>query len=130
MPPERNGTTTVATPRAYVAGVRGGSAAVATTRQAAWLEAPGPEVAHSCTSNQCVPVSAASHLGVGVSAVEHVMVEVTAHLDLTERDVRDLREHVERQLGLGDRDVLELEIGRELHQLGPLRAGLVAHRTS
>ena len=54
LPPERKGTTTVAIQRAYVGG------RVRTTGQAAWLEAPGPEVAHSCTSNQCVPVRAAA----------------------------------------------------------------------
>ena len=30
--------------------------------QAAWLEAPGPDVAHSCTSNQCVPARACDDL--------------------------------------------------------------------
>ena len=73
------------------------------TRYAAFDEAPGPGVAHSRTSNQCVPREGRHDLRVGVRGVEDVMLEVAADLDLAERDVRDVRQHVERELRIRDR---------------------------
>ena len=60
---------------------------------------------------------------VGVRRVEDVMVEVAADRDVAERDVRDDPQRLDGQLRLGDGVVLELELGRELHQIGPVGAG-------
>ncbi len=68
-------------------------------------------------------------VGVGVGGVDDVVVDVAADLDVVERHrPRDPRDDLERQVRVVHGHVLELEIGRELHQRGPVRAGLVAHR--
>ena len=77
-----------------------------------------------------VPVARAERLGealVRVCRVEHVVFEVAADRDVGERDVADLHERVGRELRLGDRVVLELELGCDLHQVGPVRARSAAH---
>src|SRR6266545_3321047 len=58
---------------------------------------------------------------VGVPRVEHVPVQVAADLDLVEVDAGNLHQRIDRNLGVPNRVVLELEIGCDLHQLGPVR---------
>ena len=67
------------------------------------------------------------HVGIGMAGVEHVVLEVAADLDVAERDLRDARQRLRRELRLGHRVVLELQVGVELHQLGPVRARAGAH---
>ena len=58
---------------------------------------------------------------VGVLAVEDVALEVAADRDRVLRDVADVDDRLARQLRLGERVVLELELGCELHQARPVR---------
>ena len=68
------------------------------------------------------PRSASATFGIGVAGVEDVVLEVAADLDLVERDLL-IRESVSAgKLRLGDRVVLELQVGIELHELGPVGA--------
>ena len=67
------------------------------------------------------------HVEIGVAGVEDVVLEVAADLDVAQRDVRDAREGLRGKLRLCDGVVLELEIGVELHQLGPVGARAGAH---
>src|SRR5205085_8231778 len=86
--------------------------------------AAGDPVAH------LEPVARTQRLGdllVGVSRVEDVPFEVATDGDLGQRDVGDLHQRVRRQLRLGDRVVLELELGSDLHQLRPVGTGPRAH---
>ena len=71
-----------------------------------------------------------AHLGIGVPGVEDVVVEIAADLDIPERDMGDLAEGVRRELGFGDRVVLELEIRGDLEQRGPVWAAARAQRDS
>ena len=91
---------------------------------------PGPRSAYSCTSYQCVPRSAVGHLGIRVADVEDVVLEVAADRDVAERDVGDARQHLDGQLRLGDGVVHELEVGSELHQVGPVGTCARAHRST
>src|SRR6266511_1280334 len=68
-----------------------------------------------------------SDLGIGVCRVEHVPVEVAADGDVVERDLRDLHQRLAREFRLRHRVVLELEVGRVLHQHRPVGAGPGAH---
>jgi len=61
-------------------------------------------------------------VGVGVPVVVDVMLEIAADRDIAERDVRDRRQHVDRQLRLGDGVVHELKVRSELHQVRPVGA--------
>ena len=61
--------------------------------------------------------------GVGVRRVEHVTFEVAAQGDVRERDALDVDERVGREPRLGDGVVLELQLGRDLHQPRPVGAG-------
>ena len=65
---------------------------------------------------------------VGVLAVEDVALEVAADRDRVLRDVADVDDRLARELRLGEGVVLELELGCELHQARPVRAGAGAHR--
>ena len=60
---------------------------------------------------------------VGVPREVDVPLEVAADLDLVEVDVGELHQRLRRELRLAHRVVLELEIGRDLHQFGPVGAG-------
>src|SRR5436305_5660145 len=79
---------------------------------------------------QVEPVRRAQRGGdllVRVVRVEDMAVEVAADRDLVQVDALDDGERLGRQLRLGDRVVHELEVGRELHQRRPVRAGARAH---
>jgi len=67
------------------------------------------------------------HLRLGVGGVEDVPLEVAADRDRAQRHVRQVHERLGREVRLRDRVVLELEIGGELHQERPVRAGARAH---
>jgi hypothetical protein len=58
----------------------------------------------------------------GVRRVEDVVLEVAADRDGAQRHVDEVDERLRGQPRLGDRVVLELEIRRPLHQLGPVGA--------
>ena len=93
---------------------------------AGWYESP------DCRADQLVGDAEGEPLKADpekeIVTAEDVVLEIAADLDLAERDVRDLRKGVSRELRLGDRVVLELEIGCELHQLRPVGARASAHQ--
>src|SRR5437762_2163933 len=60
--------------------------------------------------------------------VENMPLEIAADGDVVQRDVLDLHQRLGREPRLGDRVVLELQIGRVLHERRPIRAGAGAHR--
>ena len=69
------------------------------------------------------------HLRGGMPGEVHVVLDVAADGHLVVRHVPELHQRVAGQLELVDRVVLELEIGRDLHQLGPVGTRPVAHRS-
>ena len=89
---------------------------------------PGPDVAHSRTSNQCVPRSA-SATSMSVWPGLKTWCSRSQQISTSPSDdVRDARERLRGKLRLGDRVVLELQVGVELHQLGPVGTRAGAHR--
>src|SRR6187551_3395375 len=54
-------------------------------------------------------------------------IEIATDRDLVQVQPRYTHERLGGELCVPDRVVLELEIGRDLHQLGPVGAGRVAH---
>ena len=94
------------------------------------LSAPGPEVAHSRTSNQCVPRSA-SATSRSVWPGLKTWWSRSQQISTSSSEACEMRaQRLGRELSLGDRVVLELEVGVELHQLRPVRAGARAHRVA
>ena len=68
------------------------------------------------------PAERLGHLGIRVSVVEDVVLEVAADRDVAERDVRDRSQDVDGELRLGDGVVHELKIRSDLHQVRPVGA--------
>jgi hypothetical protein len=62
-----------------------------------------------------------SDLRVHVRRVEDVLVEIGADRHGAEREIPELNQRISREPSLRDGVVLELEIGRELRQLGASR---------
>ena len=93
--------------------------------------APGPVVAHSFTSNQCVPSSAATTSGC-VWAALTTWWSASQQISTSSSDSPpgSFPTISNGQLGLAHGHVLELEIGRQLHQRRPVGAGPVAHRAA
>ena len=91
-----------------------------------WLEhrLPGPVVAHSVRSNQCDARSASTTCGSRVrrrrrrGARGRSRSRPSSSVSPSSDD-----ERLRRQLRLGDGVVLELEVGRDLHQVGPVGTG-------
>src|SRR6266508_1520399 len=79
---------------------------------------------------QLVPVRRAQSLGdlrVRVLRIEDVPLEVAADRDSLELDVGNAHQRLAGEPRFGDRVVLELQVGRVLHQLRPVRTGAGAH---
>src|SRR4051794_15452112 len=84
---------------------------------------PNPDV-------QVVPVGVPERFGdawIRVRWVVDVVVEVGADGNGLERYVGEVDERLRRQARLRDRVVLEVELGRELQELGPVGAAAGAH---
>ena len=79
--------------------------------------APGPDDDHSCTSNQCVPASAATTSGwVCAALTTWWSTSQQISTSSSERLSGMLPDDLERELRLAHGHVLELEGGSELHQ--------------
>ena len=90
---------------------------------------PGPEVAHSFRSYQC-EARRASHTSASVCPALKTWWSRSQQISTSLSETcGDLGQRVGRELGLGDRVVLELEIGRELHQLRPVGTRARTHRS-
>ena len=98
-------------------------------RRSGGCEAPGDRArAHSRRSNQCVPRSASATLGSVCSALKTWLRGRSRSSTTSRSQSPHLHERLGRKLRLAQGVVLELELGRDLHQLRPVGAGAGAHR--
>ena len=81
---------------------------------------PGPDIVHSVRSNQCEPRSASTTRG-SVCRLKKTCRSTSAQISTSSRLTSGIFISASAgQLGLADGQVLELEVGRDLHQLGPV----------
>ena len=98
--------------------------------QAAFVDvpvAPGPEVAHSSRSNQCVPLSASATWG-SVWPRLKTWCSRSQQISTWSSETCEMRESASAgSCASRDRVVLELEVRVELHELRPVGAGARGH---
>src|SRR5204863_5642338 len=101
----------------------------AASQRSAGLESAGPTGGYPVAHLE--PVTRAKGFRdarLRVRVPEDMPLEVAANRDVREGDLRDVHQRVRRQPRLGDRVVLELELGSDLHQLRPIGTRPRAHR--